>query len=115
MSAARGRAREALKALVAEAHAHVVTSAKALAEYKGGTAVFNLERDRPLSDLAGFPVAVETLQLVPEWRRTSHRSLTPPGCRPRTLAAFPALSLIPISAALHAAGLASLRHRTLPT
>jgi hypothetical protein len=69
MSDARDRARGALKALVAEAHAHVVTSAEALAEYTGGTAVFNLERDRPLSDLPGFPVALETLQQVPEFVR----------------------------------------------
>jgi hypothetical protein len=69
MSGARDRAREALKALVAEAHAHVVTSAEARAEYTGGTAVFNVERDRPLSDLPGFLVALETLQQVPEFVR----------------------------------------------
>jgi hypothetical protein len=40
-----------------------------LGEYSGGTAVFNLERDRPLSDLPGFPVALESLQQVPEFVR----------------------------------------------
>ncbi len=69
MSDARDRARDALKALVAEAHAQVVTSAEPLAEYTRGTAVFNLERDRPLADLPGFPVALATLQQVPEFVR----------------------------------------------
>jgi hypothetical protein len=70
MSAARDQAREALRKLVAEAHAHVVTSPDTLAEYSGGTAVFNLERDRPLAGLAAFPLAHEKLQLVLEFART---------------------------------------------
>jgi hypothetical protein len=69
MSQARIRAREALKALVADACAQVVTSAEALAEYSGGTAAFNLERDRPLTDLAGFRAAYEALRQVPEFVR----------------------------------------------
>jgi hypothetical protein len=69
MSAARDQAREALRELVAEAHAQVVTSPETLAEYSGGTAVFSLERDRPLAGLAAFRVAHETLQLVPEFAR----------------------------------------------
>lgn len=69
MSDARDAAREALRALVVEAHVHVVTSPETLAEYTGGTAVFNLERDRPLSDLPGFPVALEALQQLPEFVR----------------------------------------------
>jgi hypothetical protein len=69
MSDARDQAREALRNLVAEAHARVVTSPEALAEYSDGTAVFNLERDRPLAALAAFPLAHETLQRVPEFAR----------------------------------------------
>jgi hypothetical protein len=69
MSQARNRAREALQALVADACAQVVTSAEALAEYSGGTAIYNLERNRPLTDLAGFPAAYEALQQVPEFVR----------------------------------------------
>jgi hypothetical protein len=56
-------------ALVADACAHVVTSAEALAEYSGGTALFNLERDRPLTDLARLPAAYEALQQVSEFVR----------------------------------------------
>jgi Apea-like HEPN len=67
MSETRNGAREALKALVAGACAEVVTSAEALAEYSGGTAIFNLERDRPLTDLADFPAAYEALRQVPEF------------------------------------------------
>jgi hypothetical protein len=69
MSETRNRAREALKALIADACAQVVTSTEALAEYSGGTAIFNLERDQPLSDLARFPAAYEALQHVPEFVR----------------------------------------------
>lgn len=69
MSAARDKAREALRALVAEAHEQVVTSAETLAEYSGGTAVFNSERDRPLADLPGLPLALDALQQVPEFVR----------------------------------------------
>lgn len=54
---------------MAEAHAQVVTSAEALAEYTCGTAVFNLERDRPLADLSALPAALDALQGVPEFVR----------------------------------------------
>lgn len=69
MSETRNRAREALKALIADACAQVVTSTEALAEYSGGTAIFNLERDQPLSDLPRFPAGYEALQHVPEFVR----------------------------------------------
>jgi hypothetical protein len=62
-------AREALRALLAETHAHVVTSAETLAEHKGGTAIFNTERDRPLSDLPAFPGTVESLRQLPPFVR----------------------------------------------
>lgn len=35
----------------------------------GGTAIFNLERDQPLSDLPRFPAGYEALQHVPEFVR----------------------------------------------
>jgi hypothetical protein len=65
MSDARDPAREALKTLLVEAHIRVVTSPEALGEYSRRTAGFDLERDRPLADLRGFPLAVATLQKVP--------------------------------------------------
>jgi hypothetical protein len=69
MSSARNQAREALRNLVAEAHSQVITSRETLAEYSGGTAIFNGERDKSLTSLAAFPMAHETLQRVPEFAR----------------------------------------------
>jgi hypothetical protein len=60
-------ARQALKALVLEAQAQAVTTWETLAEYSGGTAAFDLERDRSLSELTGCREALETLQAVPEF------------------------------------------------
>ena len=45
MSSVRDQARDALRTLLAEAHSQVVTSPETLAEYSGGTAMFNTERD----------------------------------------------------------------------
>jgi Apea-like HEPN len=62
-------AREALRALLVEAHERVITSAETLAEYKGGTAIFDTERDCPLSDLAAFAGTVESLRRLPAFMR----------------------------------------------
>jgi hypothetical protein len=62
-------AREALRALVGEACADVVTSPERLAEYKRGTAVSNPDRDRQLSELPGFPPALESLHHLPVFVR----------------------------------------------
>lgn len=69
MSSQPESAGEALRALLAEVHARAITSAETLATYKGGTAFFDQERDRPLTALPGFPVALEALQQLPQFER----------------------------------------------
>lgn len=63
------RARESLRTLVAEAHEQVVTSAEALAEYKGGTALYDQRRDQPLTDLSSFGPALDALRQLSAFER----------------------------------------------
>lgn len=62
-------ARESLRTLVADAHEQVVTTAEALAEHKGGTAVYNQRRDEPLLNLPSFRPALDALKQLPAFER----------------------------------------------